>query len=76
MRSALRNAAPTWHAEHDDYFARLTGDVPHVAALVDCFCDPAERYPVVAITSELLTTGIDSSKTTPSTAPRCPSLTS
>ena len=59
MCAALRNAAPAWHAEHGDYFARLTGDVPQVAGLVDRFCDPAERYPVVAVTSELLTTGID-----------------
>ncbi len=59
MRSALVNAAPDWNAEHRDYLARITGDLPEAPGLVERFSTPAERYPVVVTTSELLTTGVD-----------------
>jgi len=38
---------------------RITGDSPEGKAELDRFIDPAEPYPVIATTSQLLTTGVD-----------------
>jgi type I restriction enzyme R subunit len=38
---------------------RITGDSVEGKAELDNFIDPESRYPVIATTSELLTTGVD-----------------
>lgn len=64
MRSALVNAAavnPTTAQKATDsrYITRITGDNPVGKSLLDKFQDSMEPYPVVAVTSRLLTTGVD-----------------
>jgi len=64
MRSALVNAAvaddATAPAAQDTrYVTRITGDNPVGKALLDKFQDSMEPYPVIAVTSRLLTTGVD-----------------
>ena len=41
------------------YVMRITGDSPEGKAELDRFIDPEEPYPVIATTSQLLTTGVD-----------------
>jgi type I restriction enzyme R subunit len=38
---------------------RITGDNPEGKAELDNFIHPEERYPVIATTSKLLSTGVD-----------------
>jgi type I restriction enzyme, R subunit len=64
LRSALVNAAAitgaTAPAAADSrYITRITGDNPAGKALLDKFQDSMEPYPVIAVTSRLLTTGVD-----------------
>ncbi|MEX2443591.1 MAG: DEAD/DEAH box helicase family protein [Alkalispirochaeta sp.] len=64
MRSALVNAAATEGATasaaaDSRYITRITGDNPAGKALLDKFQDSMEPYPVIAVTSRLLTTGVD-----------------
>ncbi|MFW5696026.1 MAG: EcoAI/FtnUII family type I restriction enzme subunit R, partial [Alkalispirochaeta sp.] len=64
MRSALVNAAATTDATataaaDTRYITRITGDNPAGKALLDKFQDSMEPYPVIAVTSRLLTTGVD-----------------
>lgn len=44
---------------HPDYIVRITSDDRVGKSLLDNFIDPYEPYPVIATTSELLTTGVD-----------------
>ena len=59
MRVALANENADLYAENDKYIMRITGDNPEGKKQVDNFIDPAARYPVIATTSKLLTTGVD-----------------
>jgi type I restriction enzyme R subunit len=59
MRQALVNALPALAAQNRRYVVRITGDNDEGKAELDNFIDPESRYPVIATTSKLLTTGID-----------------
>lgn len=59
MRQALANANPDLMAENHRYVMRITGDDALGKAELDNFIDPRARYPVIATTSKLLTTGVD-----------------
>ncbi len=59
MRQALVNANPDMVAENHKYVMRITGDNPEGKAELDNFIDPECRYPVIATTSKLMSTGID-----------------
>jgi type I restriction enzyme R subunit len=59
MRKAIRNAAGDLALENDKYVMRITGDSVEGKAELDNFIDPESKYPVIATTSQLLTTGVD-----------------
>ena len=59
MRQAIVNANPKRAAANAKYVMRITGDNPEGKAQLDHFIHPEERYPVIATTSKLLTTGVD-----------------
>ncbi len=59
MRQALVNLNADMVAESDKYIMRMTGDEQLGKAELDNFIDPEKRYPVIATTSKLLTTGVD-----------------
>lgn len=59
MRKAIVNAAGSLATENSKYVMRITGDSVEGKAELDNFIDPESRYPVIATTSELLTTGVD-----------------
>jgi type I restriction enzyme, R subunit len=59
MRAAIVNEAGTLALDHPKYVMRITGDSPVGKAELDNFIDPESRFPVIATTSELMTTGID-----------------
>ena len=59
MRAAIVNEAGTLAIEHPKYVMRITGDSIEGKAELDNFIDPESRFPVIATTSELLTTGVD-----------------
>ncbi|MFU1519948.1 EcoAI/FtnUII family type I restriction enzme subunit R [Vreelandella alkaliphila] len=59
MRQALVNANPKRVAENRKYVMRITGDEQEGKAELDNFIDPEQRYPVIATTSKLMTTGVD-----------------
>ena len=59
MRKAIVNAAGRVAADNPRYVMRITGDSPEGKAELDNFIDPESRYPVIATTSDLLTTGVD-----------------
>ncbi len=46
-------------AENRKYVMRITGDDAEGKAELDNFINPEERYPVIATTSKLMTTGVD-----------------
>lgn len=46
-------------AVNSKYVMTITGDNPEGKAQLDNFIDPKEKYPVIAATSKLLTTGVD-----------------
>jgi len=59
MRQELINANADLVHDHPNYVVRITAnDEPGVKEL-DKFIDPESRYPVIATTSKLLTTGVD-----------------
>src|SRR5439155_26385771 len=53
------NEAGTRAIEHPKYVMRITGDSPEGKAELDNFIDPESRFPVIATTSDLMTTGVD-----------------
>ncbi len=53
------NEAGTLAIEHPQYVMRITGDSVEGKAELDNFIDPESRFPVIATTSELMTTGVD-----------------
>lgn len=59
MRSALANANSDLMAQNPKYVMQITGDNDEGKRELDNFVNPEERYPVIATTSKLLTTGID-----------------
>ena len=59
MRQALVNLNPKRVAENRKYIMRITGDEQEGKAELDNFINPEERYPVIATTSKLMTTGVD-----------------
>ncbi len=59
MRSAIVNAAGKLARDNPKYVMRITGDNPEGKAQLDNFIDPEQPYPVIATTSQLLTTGVD-----------------
>ncbi len=59
MRQAIVNANPQRVKEDSRYVMRITGDSPEGKAELGNFTDPNERYPVIATTAQLMTTGID-----------------
>ena len=60
MRQALLNYAPQEiTAQSDKYVVRITGDDPIAKGYLEDFINPETRYPVIATTSKLMTTGTD-----------------
>ncbi|MCP4221085.1 MAG: DEAD/DEAH box helicase family protein [bacterium] len=59
MRKAMVNENPDLVAENYKYVMQITGDNPIGKMELDNFIMPAERYPVVAVTSKLMSTGVD-----------------
>jgi type I restriction enzyme R subunit len=63
MRQELVNANADLAAANRRYVVRITGDNGVGKAELDNFIDPAERYPVIATTSRLMSTGVDAQTT-------------
>ena len=59
MRQALVNANPDLAAANSKYVMRITGDNDEGKAQLDNFIDPESTFPVIATTSQLMTTGVD-----------------
>ncbi|KXS31338.1 MAG: DEAD/DEAH box helicase [Candidatus Gallionella acididurans] len=59
MRQALTNLNPERIKENRKYVMKITGDDAEGKAELDNFIDPESRYPVIATTSKLMTTGVD-----------------
>ncbi len=59
MRRALVNLNPDQMANSDKYVMKITGDDELGKAQLDNFINPKKTYPVIATTSELMTTGVD-----------------
>lgn len=59
MRKAIVNAAGKIAIENPKYVMRITGDSVEGKAELDNFIDPESRFPVIATTSDLMTTGVD-----------------
>ncbi|WP_445368326.1 EcoAI/FtnUII family type I restriction enzme subunit R [Methylomonas sp. BW4-1] len=59
MRQALVNLNPERVKESRKYVMRITGDELEGKAELDNFINPEQRYPVIATTSKLMTTGVD-----------------
>jgi type I restriction enzyme R subunit len=59
MRKAIVNAAGKLALENPRYVMRITGDSVEGKAELDNFIDPESKFPVIATTSELMTTGVD-----------------
>ena len=59
MRQALAIENSDLVLENHKYIMRITGDDDEGKREVDNFINPEERYPVIATTSKLMTTGVD-----------------
>lgn len=59
MRTALAKLNPDLVAENHKYIMQITGDNEEGKRELDNFIRPEEKYPVIATTSELMTTGVD-----------------
>lgn len=59
MRKALVNANGDLAAANSKYVMRITGDNDEGKAQLDNFIDPESVYPVIATTSQLMSTGVD-----------------
>lgn len=59
MRQALVNANPDLAAANSKYIMRITGDNDEGKAQLDNFIDPESTFPVIAVTSQLMSTGVD-----------------
>jgi len=59
MRQALVNENPEQVAKNRKYVMKITGDDTDGKAELYNFIDPEQSYPVIATTSELMSTGVD-----------------
>lgn len=59
MRSAIANKNADLVKENSKYVVKITGDDEVGKAELYNFTDPESRYPVIATTSKLMTTGVD-----------------
>ena len=59
MRQALINENKDLYAENHKYVMRITGDNDEGKAQLEYFIDEESTYPVIAVTSKLMTTGVD-----------------
>lgn len=59
MRTAMANLNSDLVSQNYKYVMQITGDNDAGKRELDNFINPEERYPVIATTSELMTTGID-----------------
>jgi len=59
VRQALVNANPDLAAANSKYVMRITGDNDEGKAQLDNFIDPESTFPVIAVTSQLMSTGVD-----------------
>ena len=59
MRLALTNANADMCKKNHDYVVRITGSDAYGKGKLDYFISVAEKYPVIATTSKLLSTGVD-----------------
>ncbi|MBL0572661.1 DEAD/DEAH box helicase family protein [Aeromonas hydrophila] len=59
MRRALVNLNPEQMAKDERYVMKITGDDDLGKAQLDNFINPKRAYPVIATTSELMSTGVD-----------------
>ena len=63
LRQALVNENADLVRENEKYIVRITGDDEYGKSQLDYFRDPFEKYPAIATTSELLSTGVDAPTT-------------
>ena len=63
MRSALSNENADMVKENPDYVVRITGSDDYGKSKLDYFISVGAKYPVIATTSKLLSTGSDSKMT-------------
>ncbi len=59
MRQALVNQNADMVKENPDYVVRITGSDPYGKSKLDYFISVSAKYPVIATTSKLLSTGAD-----------------
>lgn len=59
MRQALINQNPDLVSQNAKYVMRITGDNQEGKNELDNFISPEEKYPVIATTSKLMSTGVD-----------------
>lgn len=59
MRRALINHNPEQVKKNEKYVMKITGDDEIGKAQLDNFINPKKAYPVIATTSELMSTGVD-----------------
>ncbi len=59
MTRALMNENSDLVAQNRKYIMRITGDNDEGKAELDNFINPESTYPVIAVTSKLMTTGVD-----------------
>jgi type I restriction enzyme R subunit len=59
MRAALANANSDLMAQNSKFVMQITGDNEEGKRELDNFINPEEKYPVIATTSKLMTTGVD-----------------
>lgn len=59
MRTALAKQNADLVAKNYKYIMQITGDNDEGKRELDNFTNPEEKYPVIATTSELMTTGVD-----------------
>lgn len=59
MRRELANANTDLVSTNSKYVMQITGDNKEGKDQLDAFINPSEPYPVIAVTSKLMTTGVD-----------------
>jgi type I restriction enzyme R subunit len=59
MRMALNNENSDMCKKNADYVVRITGSDPYGQSKLDYFISVSSKYPVIATTSKLLSTGVD-----------------
>jgi type I restriction enzyme, R subunit len=59
MRQALINENKDLYSQNNKYIMRITGDNNEGKSQLEYFIDEESTYPVIAVTSKLMTTGVD-----------------